>query len=95
MANCYKELLWNEEWEYISPEDKKYVFINNFDDGNLKYSQYPNYWILFGKWKGKIALFNKMNPKIVIKSISEWKTETIVNRSNSPEWTYNKNVTNN
>ena len=75
MEDYYKGALLNEEWEYIPIEDNKSFFINKFDDGNNIYRQYPNNWKKFGKWKGKIALFNKNNPEIIIKSISQWKTE--------------------
>ena len=79
MEKCYKELL-NEEWVYIPIENNKEVFINNFDDGNDFYRQYPNNWKIFGKWRGKIALFNKTNPEIIINSISDWKTEIFINK---------------
>ena len=44
-----------------------------FDDGNEKYENYINEWMIYGKWKGKVALRNINTPNIFIKSISEWK----------------------
>ena len=40
----------------------------------LKYKQYDNCWIIFGKWNGKVALFNGYDENVIIDSISEWKT---------------------
>lgn len=75
----YKNLLLNDEWNYITPNDNSIYKINTFDDGNQNYKQYINEWILFGIWKGKFALFNKVNNTIIIKSISKWKVTKIIN----------------
>ena len=71
MDNFHKKLL-PTDWLYVERQDNHYT-INIFDDGNEIYNEYENKWILFGKWKGKIALFNKKNPEIIISSISAWK----------------------
>jgi len=69
----YKNKLISNEWLYIQPDINKVKIINIFDDGNKKFSKYDNKWIIFGKFLGKIALFNKYNPEIIIYSISNWK----------------------
>ena len=71
----YKKLLRNKNWNYIKANREKVFVINTFDDGNDQYQFYPNEWIIFGRWKGKVALFNKSNPNVVITSISSWKAE--------------------
>lgn len=60
-------------WVRIHPNINREYTIICFDDGNRKFENNENKWILFGRWKGKVALFNKQNPKIVISSISSWK----------------------
>jgi len=68
-----REQLWNNEWTYVIPNfETKYV-IQNFDDVNEKYEKYDNNWIIFGIWKGKVAVFNNEDPSIILKSISRWK----------------------
>ena len=42
-----------------------------------KYKDYPNEWIVFGKWKGKTALVNVVFNNIIIDSISTWKIDLI------------------
>jgi hypothetical protein len=69
----YRNQLVNNDWNYIEPNIINLQKIIIFDDGNHEYEMYPNEWIVFGRWKGKTALFNKMYPTIVIKSISSWK----------------------
>mgnify|MGYP001223756781 CR=1 FL=1 len=61
-----------DEWKFISFNNEYHV-INTFDDGNQKFMNYENKWILFARWKGKAALYNLQNPKIIIASISLWK----------------------
>jgi len=60
-----------DEWQY-EVEPSTYS-IHNFDDGNEKYKAYDNKWIIFGRWRGKCALVNKIDPTIKINSISDWK----------------------
>lgn len=62
------------DWLRIAPDHNNPIQIQTFDHGNEKYKQYENSWILFGKWKGKIALFNAFDDNVIIQSISEWKT---------------------
>ena len=70
--NDLKNKLYSD-WMFVVPNfDTKYM-IQNFDDGNEKYEMYDNSWIIFGVWKGKVAIFNHMNPDIILKSISMWK----------------------
>ena len=63
-----------DEWFYFEPNQTQIYTINTFDDGNERFQQYPNSWLKYGEWRGKIALVNALNPKIRIESISEWKT---------------------
>ncbi len=62
------------DWLRVTPDHNNTIQIQVFDDGNEKYKQYENSWILFGTWKGKIALFNALDENVIIQSISEWKT---------------------
>ena len=71
----YKNVLLNDDWIYITPNLDNVVIINVFDDGKDIYEIYINEWIKFGEWQGKIALFNKYYPEVIIKSISAWKTK--------------------
>lgn len=71
------EQLYNEEWTFIVPNLTNKYKINTFDDGNEHLINNINEWILFGTWKGKYALFNVENYDIIIKSISNWKVESI------------------
>ena len=68
-----REQLWNDEWTYVIPNFETKCMIHNFDDGNEKYEMYDNNWIIFGIWKGKVAVFNNEDPSIILKSISRWK----------------------
>jgi len=61
------------DWTRIIPDDNNPVQIRIFADGNEKYKQYDNCWIPFGKWNGKVALFNGYDENVIIDSISEWK----------------------
>ena len=72
MDNLHKRL--PIDWTRIIPEHNNEVQIRIFDDGNEKYKQYDNCWIIFGKWNGKVALFNGYDENVIIDSISEWKT---------------------
>lgn len=49
--------------------------INTFDDGNQKYKEFINEWIIIDvmKYGGKLKIQNSINPKIIINSISRWK----------------------
>ena len=53
--------------------------INTFDDGNDIYKYIPNAWIIIGsQFNGqKVKLKNKIDEKIIIKSISSWKLTPI------------------
>lgn len=62
-----------QDWSYITPDFTNPVKIRRFDDGNEKYKQYDNSWIIFGRWTGKVAIFNEFDQNITIMSISEWK----------------------
>ena len=62
-----------QDWSYITPDFTKPVKIRRFDDGNEKYKQYDNSWVIFGRWTGKVAIFNEFDQNITIMSISEWK----------------------
>ena len=57
--------------------EKSYVKINCFDDGRDKYKQYVNKWIILEKkFNGcKLLLRNAVNEKVVINTISSWKTD--------------------
>ena len=61
------------DWLRVTPDLDNPIQIRVFDDGNEKYKQYENCWIVFGKWKGKVALFNGFDENVIIESISEWK----------------------
>jgi hypothetical protein len=62
------------DWLRITPDHNNSIQIHVFDDGREKYKQYENSWIIFGRWKGKVALFNAFDDNVIIQSISEWKT---------------------
>ena len=65
------------DWTCVIPDDTNPVIVHNFDDANEKYKQYDNRWIVFGKWKGKVALYNGYDENVIIQSISEWKTTNL------------------
>ncbi len=72
-----KEELLNDEWTFVYPKFDKMYQINIFDDGKEEYQEYNNTWIIFGEWKEKVALFNYLEPYVIIKSISRWKIQYI------------------
>jgi len=57
--------------------NKVYVKIIEFDDGRCKYKIYPNKWLISAtKFNGgKLVLKNAFDDKIIINTISSWKTE--------------------
>ena len=63
---------------------KKYIykptyFISTFDDGNSKYQELENQWIITDNPQpGKVTLAHKNSPT-TIKSISAWKIQLIEN----------------
>jgi len=65
------------DWTRVIPDHTNPVIVHNFDDANEKYKQYDNCWIVFGKWKGKVALYNGYDENVIIQSISEWKTSNL------------------
>mgnify|MGYP001024458001 FL=1 len=67
------EQLLHDEWTFVIPNIETKYRIIDFNDVNNKYEMYDNSWIIFGVWKGKAAIFNYMNPDIILKSISIWK----------------------
>ena len=76
MENINKNPLLNNEWKYIDPGGSIYR-IENFDDGNNNYSKYFNEWVIYGIWRGKVAIMNNKENNIIIKSISQWKLTKI------------------
>ena len=54
--------------------------INTFDDGNQLYKHCTNSWIIIAsRFKGqKITLKNSIDQTIIIKSISSWKVNPIM-----------------
>ena len=55
------------------------VEIHTFDDGNQKYKQYKNRWIIEDIMYngGKLKLKNDDNKEIIINSISTWKVKLV------------------
>jgi hypothetical protein len=72
MDNLHRNL--PNDWTRVIPDDNHPVIVHIFDDSNEKYKQYDNCWIVFGKWEGKVALYNGYDENVIIQSISEWKT---------------------
>jgi len=68
----------HDEWSLFVPDTRVIYTINVFDDGNDKYKYYKNEWYKYGSWRGKIALVNCHDTEMMIPSISEWKTSSIV-----------------
>jgi len=64
-------------WTYFEPNQQEIYTINTFDDGNKKYEVYENKWLVFGIWRGKYALVNRVVPSVKINSISQWKISII------------------
>ena len=58
-------------WRYVTSDKKQRII--KFDDGNEDLENYLNVWIIFGEWKGKVALYNVQNPDVIVESISAWK----------------------
>ena len=71
---CLQSKLQDNKWTYVPLIESQVLMINVFDDGNECFEQYENEWILFGTWMGKIAIYNKNRPSIILQSISKWKT---------------------
>ena len=65
----------DSEWNIYKPNETKIYEINTFDDGNEKYQQFVNEWLMIGEWLGKVRLINLENKKIIIHSISRWKID--------------------
>ena len=63
----------DNEWHWLT-EPNIIVSINTFDDGNQRYQDYTNSWVIIGEWLGKVSLRNISNPTLEISSISTWKT---------------------
>ena len=61
------------DWQRVTPDHNNPIQIQVFDDGKEKYKQYENSWVIFGKWTGKVALFNAFDENVIIDSISKWK----------------------
>jgi hypothetical protein len=40
--------LQDNTWTYVPPNESQVLMINVFDDGNERFEQYENEWILFG-----------------------------------------------
>ena len=57
--------------------EKQYVKINVFDDDRNEFKAYKNKWIVIEKKfnGGKLVLKNANHEKVIINSISSWKTE--------------------
>ena len=66
--------LQDKEWTFVPPNESRVLMLIVFDGGNERFEQYENEWILFGTWLGKIAIYNKNQPSIILQSISKWKT---------------------
>ena len=65
--------IMESDWLYFAPNYEHIYKINVYDDGNQKYEQYSNEWLVIGTWMGKRSLINCHNQVIVIPSISKWK----------------------
>lgn len=74
--NALRNQLYRD-WTYVAPKFNQKHKIDIYDDGREMYAQYDNNWVIFGEWKGKIALFNDQDPTIVIQSISAWKVSVV------------------
>lgn len=70
---CLRSKLQDKEWTFVPPNESQVLKLIVFD-GNERFEQYENEWILFGTWLGKIAIYNKNQPSIILQSISKWKT---------------------
>lgn len=65
----------DSEWNLYKPNEAKIYEINTFDDGNEKFQQFVNEWLMIGEWRGKVRLINREKQKIIIHSISRWKID--------------------
>ena len=74
-----------DEWIYI-PFKNEYHEINTFDDGISKLIDYENKWAVFGKWRGKLALYNLIYPNIIIHTISRWKVNNAKTFDDELKW---------
>lgn len=70
-----KDELLNDDWVFIKPDFKHMYQINIFDNGYETFQDNTNIWVIFGQSKNKIALFNYLEPYVIIHSISRWKTQ--------------------
>ncbi len=62
-----------DEWIFFTPNSLDIYKLIIYDDGNEKYEQYENMWLISGQWNGKVELINRTNSEIKINSISKWK----------------------
>jgi len=72
----------NIGWTFVVPDFNKKHRVNIFPEGQERYMDYDNTWVIFGEWKGKVALVNVQDPTIVIQSISAWKVSEVLHQSN-------------
>ena len=61
------------DWLFFPPNPEHIYKIIVYDDGNQRYQQYGNEWLVNGTWMGKCSLINYQNQLIVVPSISKWK----------------------
>ncbi len=66
------------DWKYYEPKTDVEYSINTFDDGNDEYKYYTNVWYVYGNWLGKVAIVNKRDKTMRIKSISAWKLSEVL-----------------
>lgn len=61
----------------MAPQNIYEIYV--FDDGNQKYKEYKNEWIITEYKRGgdKLKLVNARNKEVVINSISSWKVMEI------------------
>jgi len=74
--------IMESEWLFFAPNVEHIYKINVYDDGNERYAQYGNEWLVNGKLMGKRSLINYQNQLIVVPSISKWK----ISRVQSPHF---------
>ena len=72
-SDLYKSLRIQQNWKMYDIDKSKIYKIIQFDDGNQNLIDYENEWYIYGEWKGKVCICNKLNPNILIFSISLWK----------------------
>jgi hypothetical protein len=67
---------FSQKYNNIEKNHRMYM-ISVFDDGNQKYKELENKWIITGNPRhGKVTLLHN-NSSLVIKSISAWKIQII------------------